>query len=310
MKSIKRDLRLLLLGAVTAGVCFPALNRLGNVAARADSLAPPALDGARRAPAANLPDVDDDKVIFSMGSIKCTAGEFKAYISECEPSVRELVMVDPNARRRLAETFINTKLMALEAKKLKLDDSRRVHFIYDELLSNALALKYGEQEIDNKKFFEQNVDYFSQVTVRHILIAVAGGGVPGALRSEADAKTRAEAIKKQLDKGDSFTDLARSNSDDRSSAPTGGELPPISRGRMSPEFEKVAFKLKDNEISDPVKTPFGYEIIQVLGHSILTYKDAAPRIPQRRLEVMLEELKQADKPEFDDSYFSKGQAAK
>jgi parvulin-like peptidyl-prolyl isomerase len=92
----------------------------------------------------------------------------------------------------------------------------------------------------------------------------------------------------QLQRGADFAKLAKEHSDDESSKASGGELT-ISRGQTVPEFDKMSFELEDNEISKPVKTSFGYHIIQALGpiqesdpesrkvrHILISEKDVTP----------------------------------
>lgn len=98
-----------------------------------------------------------------------------------------------------------------------------------------------------------------QVKVRHILIKVD----PNAdAKTDAAAKQKAEDILKQLRNGGNFAELAKKNSDDPGSKDQGGELGFIKHGVTVPEFDKAAFALQPGQISDLVKTKFGYHIIQ------------------------------------------------
>ena len=104
-----------------------------------------------------------------------------------------------------------------------------------------------------KQYFEENKDQYAQpeqVEASHILV-----------KDEAQAK---EVAKKLADGGD-FTKLAKEYSTDTANASNGGKLGYFGKGEMAPEFEQAAFSMKVNEISDPVKTDFGYHIIQVTG---------------------------------------------
>ncbi|HEY0268033.1 MAG TPA: peptidylprolyl isomerase [Methyloradius sp.] len=96
-----------------------------------------------------------------------------------------------------------------------------------------------------------------QTHARHILIKLTE------VVSESDAKHRMDDIKERLDNGGSFADLARQYSED-GSASNGGDLGWLNPGDTVPEFEKAMNELKDNEISQPIRTPFGWHIIQVL----------------------------------------------
>lgn len=99
-----------------------------------------------------------------------------------------------------------------------------------------------------------------QIHARHILIRV-GDGV-----SEAQARRRLLDIKAKILAGQAdFADMARQYSADGSAA-QGGDLGWISPGETVPAFEQALSHLKDGEISDPVRTEYGYHLIQVLGH--------------------------------------------
>ena len=99
-----------------------------------------------------------------------------------------------------------------------------------------------------------------EVKVRHILIKVDAGADP---KVDAAAKQKAEDLLKQIKGGADFAALAKANSDDPGSKEQGGELGMIQRGVTVPAFEKAAFGLEPGQISDLVKTQFGYHIIKV-----------------------------------------------
>jgi len=98
-----------------------------------------------------------------------------------------------------------------------------------------------------------------QVKVRHILIKVDQNADA---KADAAARQKAEDILKQLHNGGNFAELAKKNSDDPGSKEQGGELGFIKHGVTVPEFDKAAFALQPGQISDLVRTKFGYHIIQ------------------------------------------------
>lgn len=95
-----------------------------------------------------------------------------------------------------------------------------------------------------------------QTHVRHILIKTSE------VVSEEEAKHKMDTIKERLDNGDDFVELARQYSED-ASANSGGDLGWVNPGDTVPQFEQAMNGLKPGEISAPVKTPFGWHIIQV-----------------------------------------------
>jgi len=96
-----------------------------------------------------------------------------------------------------------------------------------------------------------------QTRVRHILLKT------NELLSETEARNRLRALKERLENKADFAELARVHSEDMS-APRGGDLGWILPGDTVPEFERAMDSLKPGEISEPVKSPFGWHLIQVL----------------------------------------------
>ncbi|MEC1543303.1 peptidylprolyl isomerase [Bacillus halotolerans] len=116
-----------------------------------------------------------------------------------------------------------------------------------ELLTEKAAKDNIKVTDDEVKDYWENLK--GQIRASHILVA--------------DKKT-AEEVEKKLKKGEKFDALAKEYSTDTSSATNGGELGWISKDneQLDSTFRKAAFKLKTNEVSDPVKTQFGYHIIK------------------------------------------------
>ncbi|WP_274362264.1 peptidylprolyl isomerase [Paenibacillus thermotolerans] len=125
-----------------------------------------------------------------------------------------------------------------------------------ELVTEVELTKLLEPQIkitdeDIKKYYEDNKESFStpeQVRASHILV---------------DTKEEAEEILKQLKEGADFAKLAKEKSKDTVSAANGGDLDYFGKGQMMPEFEKAAFDTPLGQLSDIVKTTYGYHIIKV-----------------------------------------------
>jgi peptidyl-prolyl cis-trans isomerase SurA len=99
----------------------------------------------------------------------------------------------------------------------------------------------------------------SQVHVRHILMKT------NALQDDATVRGKLTAIREQILKGADFGGIATVQSEDPGSAAEGGDLGWAGPGTYTPEFESELATLKDNEISEPFHTQFGWHIVQMLG---------------------------------------------
>ena len=150
-----------------------------------------------------------------------------------------------------------------------------------------------EKEI--KAYYESRLNLFKQpeqVKASHILIKVD----PKAKESEKeDALKKIRDIQKKQVKGDDFAKLAKEYSQGPSNT-KGGDLGYFKRGQMVPAFEEVAFKLKPGEVSDIVKTRFGYHLIKVVDkkpESTVPYEEIKDRLGQYlKQEKVQKEIKQ------------------
>ncbi len=139
-----------------------------------------------------------------------------------------------------------------------------------ERMKAAVTTEVSISEAEVKAYYESNKsDYVQQERreTRHILIAVGKAGDEGALEpTSADweaAKTAATKIRAEIQNGADFGAQAQKYSDDESTRESGGKLGPVGRGQMVPAFEEAVFSLKKDEVSQPVKTQYGYHLIQV-----------------------------------------------
>ncbi len=167
-------------------------------------------------------------------------------------------------------SFVIPEMVSLQYVELSLDDLAKDVAVNDEELQNYYNDHKGSYSAPER------------IHARHILIPInaaatakAGSGNANQTAKNADesAKAKAEDIMAQLQKGGNFEALAKEHSADTGSAENGGDLGWFARGQMVPEFEQAAFTLrKANSITGPVKTAYGYHIIQ-----LLEYKPAETR---------------------------------
>jgi peptidyl-prolyl cis-trans isomerase SurA len=114
-----------------------------------------------------------------------------------------------------------------------------------------------------------------QTHSRHILIKLSE------IMSEKEGKQKMDNIKERLDNGEKFEALARQYSED-STASNGGDLGWINPGDTVPQFEKAMNELKDNQISQPVRTQFGWHVIQVIERRSQDMSKEAARLKARQ----------------------------
>lgn len=138
----------------------------------------------------------------------------------------------------------------------------KIKIVYHEIDPNSFREQISVKDKDIQDYYEYNVDMFSQpkqVHARHILLKLD----PNAPEIEEETvRKKADKILKQARQGKDFASLAKKYSEGPSRS-KGGDLGYFSEGQMEKPFEDAAFKLKKGEISDLVRTRFGYHIIKV-----------------------------------------------
>ncbi|HPU01688.1 MAG TPA: peptidylprolyl isomerase [Bacillota bacterium] len=170
----------------------------------------------------------------------------------------------------------------LEIRGIPMDYFRnnvRVNLLLDKLAAEGLEITDKEA----REYFEKNREDFDipeQVRARHILV---------------DTEEEAQEIISRLEKGEDFAEIAKEVSKDTGSKDKGGDLGFFSRGEMVKEFEEAAFSLKVGERSEPIKTSYGYHIIEKLEHKEareVSYEEVADKVKEAIKKNKLPELRQ------------------
>ena len=163
----------------------------------------------------------------------------------------------------LLERVIDIKLFAQEGKKMKLDEEPSVRaaidFVIEKVLMQAFLSKYIQENIKEENLKASYNNFIADETSReeikasHILM---------------DTESEAIDVINMLNNGDDFAELAK-NKSTGPSGPSGGDLGWFKRGQMVPPFEKAAFSLNKNEITQlPVQTQFGWHVIKIFDKRI------------------------------------------
>ena len=142
----------------------------------------------------------------------------------------------------------------------------RVRLRYLEVSAEDIAAGVKADDDELRALFESESERFvtpEKREVSHILVSVPSVPSDAGDGDAAEARERLAALRERIVAGESFEDLARENSEDPGSAAGGGALGFIERGMMVPEFEEAAFTLAQDEVSDPVRTSFGWHLVKV-----------------------------------------------
>ncbi len=198
----------------------------------------------------------DDKVVAKVNGNTITEADMRFANAEIGAQLGD---IPENVKRRaLAEYLIDNALFAEAAiaAKIAADPAfeEQMQYVRRRLLREQYfekQLKGVISEADAKKIYDQRVAQLkseNEVAARHILV---------------DNEEKAIEILAKIKAGGDFAALAKENSTDTGSKEQGGFLGYFGRGQMIPEFEKAAFTMIEGQVSEPVKTNFGWHIIKL-----------------------------------------------
>lgn len=229
-----------------------------------------------------------NQVVLTVGDEKITAAQYDALIAAL-PAQLQSAARGPQ-KRQFAERIIQLKVLAKEAERRAVDQNptvkQQLAFDRENVLAGALYqdlvknVKVDDQAV--QKYYNDNKADFETVKGRHILVRFKGSAVP--LRpgekelTEEEALAKAQDLRKQLVGGADFATLAKAQSDDTGSGANGGDLGTFKHGQMVPAFETAAFALPVGQVSEPIKTQFGYHLIKIDSKESKNLADAKAEI--------------------------------
>lgn len=198
----------------------------------------------------------DNQILAKIGDKTVTEADLKE-MSNAVPDKFKYYYQTPEGRRQTLEYIVNVYALAAEAEKQGVDKRPDVQKLLSFTRNDLLARFYLEgltkdlpvpSEAEAKAFYEQNKAEFvtpESIHLSHILV-----------ESEKEAKD----VLAKLKKGEKFGDLA-SQVSICPSKDVKGDLDWMPRGSLAPEIEEIAFTMKNDQITGPVKTKFGYHVI-------------------------------------------------
>jgi peptidyl-prolyl cis-trans isomerase C len=277
---------------------------------------PPAAQAQPQAPAAQTP-AAGDPVVAKVNGTEIRQSD----LALAEEDVGQNIPAGtPEAKRDWLINYVADMLvLAKYAEANKVADSaefkRRLAFIRDKALMETVLRDAGKAALTNEAMravYDEAVKQMAdeqEVRARHILFRVAD---PSDQTASKQAEAKAAATMARIKNGEDFSTLANELTDDPPGKQDGGDLGYFTKDQMVPEFSEIAFKLDKGQVSDPVKTAFGWHIIKIEDkrkrqapefdqvkdqiETFVTRKAQIDLLNKLRAEAKIERL---DKPESD-----------
>lgn len=261
-----------------------------------------------------------EKAVIEVNGEKIYQKDLEA-AAESLPAQMRGALADESGRRALADEMIRMKLLEQEGRRLGLtkdpEVERQMRLAESNILANAALQKVAPPVSDEelKQLYEKDKSQLEVLKVRQIVVAFKGGALPSRTGRELDddaARERAVALAARARAGEQFGKIAAAESDDPEAPQSGGAMM-LRRGSAPEEVERAVFPLKKGEISQPVKSRFGWHIFQLVERETRPFEELRPTLMQQarrqKLDKTLADLKAKAKVTFDETYFGKPPAA-
>ena len=201
--------------------------------------------------------MSENKVLASVEGKEITQEVVMKFLNDLGPQMA-MQFQSPEGMKRVVDELVNQEILYLDAVDKKMDEDadflKELDRLKEGLLKqyavNKLLMDSKVTEDEVKTYFNENKEMFKKpesVEASHILV---------------DSEEKANDIIKEINDGLSFEDAASKYSSCQSRE-QGGNLGEFGRGQMVPEFDKAAFEMEVDLVSEPVKSQFGYHIIKV-----------------------------------------------
>ena len=221
----------------------------------------------------------DQKIILEMAKLDSIEVKEKEVDQALDQQIE--YMISQAGSEELAEEMLGQSLKSLRREYQQDMRDRMITERYQQQLLMSITVS-RQEVVDFFNTYKDSIPFFpTRVHLWHLLTKVEAGK-----ESLQKARLLISDLRKRIINGESFEDLARDYSQDPGSAANGGSLGLIRRESLVPEFGSVAFTLSEGEISQPVKTQFGYHLIQ-------TMKKQAEKIQVRHI-LITPEISESD----------------
>jgi len=227
---------------------------------------------------------DKDPVVAKVNGVEIHQSD----LAVAEEEAGQLPPMTPDAKKDYLVQFMADMILvskAAEAEKLadSPDFKRHMEVARRKLLMAELLQSVGKKALTDEamhKVYDDAVKQMGEqkeVRARHILIRAA----PGDEKADKAAEDKIKATIARLKKGEDFEKVAKEVTEDPSGKANGGDLGYFTKDQMVPEFAEAAFKLNKGDISEPVKTQFGWHVIKVEDSRVKpppTFDEVKPQI--------------------------------
>ncbi|MGD9505962.1 MAG: peptidylprolyl isomerase [Syntrophobacteraceae bacterium] len=213
---------------------------------------------------------DAQKVLISIGQRSITQKELELRKQLQNRENRK--GISPGDQARMVDLIIERTLFAEEARALGMDKDEATQIAVRDVVDNLLATIYFNRRIlpgvqvseaEIKAYYDAHENLFrtsETVRARHILFRVRPQASADEVQSVA---AQAQEVKRRLDAGEDFAELAKAYSEDTGTKASGGDLGYFDAKGKTAALSDAAFRMKVNEISVPIRSSVGYHILQV-----------------------------------------------
>ncbi len=244
-----------------------------------------------------------DKIVGVVGEEIIHQSDVDASLAGMSPQQQMQIQMMPNGKERFTQNYVESRLLTAKArkdglhaseafkKKLVLEEEQLLASEYLNKVGEGLRAKLDIKEDELKAFFTANPARFKatdKVSARHILIKTKPATDKEKAVTDEEAKAKAMKLLEEIKKGKKLEELVKDNSEDDGSKDKGGLYENFNPDQMVPEFANACRTQAIGVVGEPVKTQWGYHIIQVTERTA----GAAPKF-----EEVKEQVRQAMLPE-------------
>jgi peptidyl-prolyl cis-trans isomerase C len=209
---------------------------------------------------------DKDPLVAKVNGVEVHQSDLAA----AEDEAGQIPPMSPEAKQDYLVQFVADMILVSQAAQDKkfgdsADFKRKLEFARKKLLMEGLLQSAGKEAITDEamhKVYDEAVKQIGEekeVHARHILFRAPAGDE----KAGKEAEDKIKAVIVRLKKGEDFAKVAGEVTEDPSGKANGGDLGYFTKDQMVPEFSDTAFKLETGQISEPVKTQFGWHVIKV-----------------------------------------------